>query len=92
MGAFGAGANRSTAVLERLPEPVAIDQYSSLVKNPVQEERRRRFNARQAGNVYVATSDALEIDRQADRHQRPVLTKGDQQIKVGGLVLVPSRH
>jgi hypothetical protein len=66
MGALSTGANRATAGLERLPEAIAVDQYPSLVKNPVQEERRPRFNPRQAGNIYMATDDALEIDRQAD--------------------------
>jgi hypothetical protein len=91
MGALCASTNCAAATLERLPEPIAVNQYPSLVENPVQEEWRPRFNPGQKGDIYLATDDALEIGRQADRCQWPILGKGDQQVKIGGLVLVSSR-
>jgi len=92
MRAPGTSANCAAAVLEWLPKSVAVDQHPSLVKNPVQKEWRPRFNPGQTGDVYMSTNDALEIDRQTDRCQWPILGKGDQQVKIGGLVLVPSRN
>ncbi len=91
MGAPGAGANRSATILERPPEPVAVYQYPSLVKNPVKKERRPRFNPRQTGDIHMAPDEALEIDRQADRGERTIVGEGDEQVKIGGLVLIPSR-
>ena len=86
----GTCTDRVVALTQQTPLPVTVDQDTSLVKDPVQEERRVGLHPLQMGDVDRTAGDPLQPDGELEPRRGAIVGERDQQVEIRARILVAS--
>ena len=87
-----ASTDRAAALAQGAPLAISIDEYTALVDDPIEEERRPLLHLPEVGDVHLAPGNVLKATGEVDAGSAPIGRQRNQQIEIRSGVLIASRE
>jgi hypothetical protein len=84
--------DRGAALPQHAPLPVAVDQDTSLIEDPVQKKRSSFLHPFQVGDINLTAAGSFQADSQLDANRGTILSEQDQQVEIRVGILVAPRQ